>query len=161
MELEFGGRHYTVPPEELIIGADPSSGLVLAGAAPRHAVVRPLGERMATIRVATEGARILVNAVAVGSEPTPLLHGDVIQIADHRITVLNPAHPAGGPTTPPEGARERLHDTLFGVPRPKDLAPPAATPAAPDAPTARSGIPVPLIVAAAVVVALLAWFLLS
>lgn len=160
MELEFGGRHYTVPPEELIIGADPASGLVLAGAKPRHALVRPLGDRMATIRVAAEGARILVNAVEVGAEPTPLLHGDVIQIGDHRITVLNPAHPAGGPTTPPHGARERLHDTLFGVPRPEGLARPVA-PAPQPAPTARGGLPVPLIVAAAVVVALIAWFLLS
>jgi hypothetical protein len=158
MELEFGGRLYAVPPEELTIGADPASGLVLAGAEPHHAVVRRLGERMATIRVGSQGALILVNSVAVGAEPTPLLHGDVIQIGEHRITVRNPSHPAGGPMTPPEGARERLHDTLFGVPRPEGLSRPAAP--APVAPPARK-VPVAAVILVALVIAALAWFLLS
>jgi len=163
MELEFGGQRYPVPAEELIIGADPGAGLVVAGARPRHAVVRPLGERMATVRVGTEGARILVNGVEVGTEPTPLLHGDVIEIGGHRITVLNPGHPAGAPDSIPEGARERLHDTLFGVPRPQGLVRPSApnAPAPQDAPAARRG-PGPWAIAAVVVlVAALAWFFLG
>ena len=162
MELEFGGRRYPVPPEELIIGADPAAGLVLTGVEPRHAVVRRLGDRMATVRVAAEGARILVNGVAVGAEPTPLLHGDVLEIGAHRITVLNPGHPAGGPDSIPEGARERLHDTLFGVPRPEGLNRPAAgtAPVAPGAPAPRR-IPARVIVAIVAGIALLVWLLLS
>lgn len=162
MELEFGGRRYPVPAEDLIIGADPGAGLVLAGAQPRHAVVRPLGERMATVRVATEGARILVNGVEVGTEPTPLLHGDVIEIGGHRIAVLNPGHPAGAPDSIPEGARERLHDTLFGVPRPQGLARPAgpATAGAQGAPAGRGGPPRWVIAAVAALAAALIWFFL-
>jgi hypothetical protein len=163
MELEFGGRRYPVPAEELIIGADPGAGLVVAGAQPRHAVVRPLGERMATVRVGTEGARILVNGVEVGTEPTPLLHGDVIEIGGHRIAVLNPGHPAGAPDSIPEGARERLHDTLFGVPRPQGLTRPAQAdaPGAQGAPAARSG-PAPWVIPTVVVlVAALVWFFLG
>jgi hypothetical protein len=163
MELEFGGRRYPVPPEELIIGADPGAGLVLASAQARHAVVRPLGARMATVRVAAEGARILVNGVQVGTEPTPLLHGDVIEIGGDRITVLNPDHPAGAPDSIPEGARERLHDTLFGVPRPQGLARPVGpdAPVAPGAPAARRGPSPWTIAAVAVLVAALVWFFLS
>lgn len=162
MELEFGGRRYPVPAEELIIGADPGAGLVVAGAQPRHAVVRPLGERMATVRVGTEGARILVNGVEVGTEPTPLLHGDVIEIGGHRIAVLNPGHPAGAADSIPEGARERLHDTLFGVPRPEGLTRPpvAAPPAASPAPAAGRLSPA-LVAVAVAVIAVLAWILLS
>ncbi|HEX9166606.1 MAG TPA: FHA domain-containing protein [Gemmatimonadales bacterium] len=162
MELEFGGRRYPVPPDELILGADPAAGLVLPGAEPRHAVVRRLGDRMATVRVAAEGARILVNGVAVGAEPTPLLHGDVLEIGAHRITVLNPGHPAGGPDSIPEGARERLHDTLFGVPRPAGLNRPVAGPGpvAPGAPATRR-VPAWVIVAGIAGIVLLAWLLLS
>ena len=151
-----------MPPEELIIGADPGAGLVLTGVEPRHAVVRRLGDRMATVRVAAEGARILVNGVAVGAEPTPLLHGDVLEIGAHRITVLNPGHPAGGPDSIPEGARERLHDTLFGVPRPEglDRLAAATAPVAPRAPAPRR-LPVRVIVAIVAGIALLAWLLLN
>jgi hypothetical protein len=115
------------------------------------------------VRVAAEGARILVNGVQVGAEPTPLLHGDVIEIGGHRVTVLNPDHPAGAPDSIPEGARERLHDTLFGVPRPQGLARPVGgdVPAAQGAPAARRG-PAPWTIAAvAVLVAALVWFFLS
>lgn len=155
MELEFAGQRYPVPPEELTLGSDPAAGIVLPGALPRHGVVRRLGDRMATIRVAADGAAILVNGVAVGQEPTPLLHGDTIQIGEHRIAVLNPAHPVGGPTAPPAGARERLHDTLHGLPRPEGLAPGAEPEAA------GKGRPMLLVVLAGVAIAFLAWILLS
>jgi hypothetical protein len=117
MELEYGGRRYPVAEGELILGADPASSVVLTGAKPRHAVIRALGERMATIRAAEPDAHVSVNGVALGPDPTPLMHGDTIQIGAHQLKVLNPTHPAGGPNSPPAGARERLHDTMFGLPR--------------------------------------------
>lgn len=123
MELEHGGRRFPVTAEELVIGAEPACAIVLGDAFPRHAAVRGLGERMATVRSLDPGAETLVNGVAVGREPTPLLHGDTIRIGGHELRVVNPAHPAGGPTTPPAGARERLHDTFFGIPRSTTPAP--------------------------------------
>jgi hypothetical protein len=156
MELEFGGQRYPVPPGELVIGGDAAAGLVLAGAASRHAAVRLLGGRMATIRALAEGAGILVNGVAVGHEPTPLLDGDLIRIGDHQIRVLDPAHRVGGPTSPPEGARERLHDTLFGVPRPRLDQPPAAP-----VPIRRSSGHLWIILAAAAALAAVAYLLVS
>jgi len=156
MELEYAGRRYPVPQGELILGSDPASGVVLEGAGARHAVVRVLGPTMATLRVAGPGLEVTVNSVRVGQEPTPLLHGDVIRIGTHQITVLNPAHPVGTPTTPPPGAKERLHDTLFGVPRTAVTMPP---PPPPPAPPAKTGM-LWVIVAAAVSLGVLAFLLL-
>jgi len=163
MELEYGGRRYPVAEGELVLGADTTSSVVLAGAQPRHAVIRALGERMATIRAAVAGAHIAVNGVPVGPDPTPLMHGDTIQIGSHQLKVLNPTHPTGGPNTPPAGARERLHDTLFGLPR-STATPVQGVPAA--APR-RSAPPQPassgrtwIVVAAVASVLVIAWLLL-
>jgi len=160
MELEYDGRRYPVAEGELIIGADPSAAVVLTGARPRHAVVRALGERMATIRTAEAGADVAVNGVALGPDPTPLMHGDTIQIGTHQLKVLNPTHPAGGPNAPPAGARERLHDTMFGLPR-------ATVTPVPGIPAARPPEPAPRpsgkgwIVAAAIAsAAIILWLLL-
>ena len=157
MELEYAGRRYPIAQGELILGSDPASGVVLEGAGPRHAVVRVLGPTMATVRVVEPGLEVTVNTVRVGREPTPLLHGDVIRIGTHQLTVLNPAHPVGTARTPPEGAKERLHDTLFGVPRTAISVPPPAQPPAP--PPARTGM-IWVIVAAAVSIGVLAFLLL-
>ncbi len=162
MELEYGGRRYPVAEAELILGADSTATVVLTGTQPRHAVVRALGERMATIRAAVAGAEIAVNGVALGPDPTPLLHGDTIQIGSHQLKVLNPTHPAGGPDTPPAGARERLHDTLFGLPRstatPMQGGPAASRQDAPPQP-ASSGRTW-IVVAAVASVLIIAWLLL-
>jgi hypothetical protein len=161
MELEYGGRRYPVGEGELILGADAGASVVLAGVRPRHAVVRALGERMATIRAAVAGADVAVNGVALGPDPTPLMHGDTIQIGTHQIKVLNPTHPAGGPNTPPAGARERLHDTLFGLPRstatPVQGVPPAQPPSEPARRAAGKGW---IVFAAIASTAIILWLLL-
>ncbi len=161
MELEFAGRRFPVSTGDLVIGADPGADVVLAGALPRHAVVRALGDRMATIRASGPEAAITVNGVACGPEPTPLMDGDSIAIGSHELKVLNPTHPGGGPNAPPPGARERLHDTLFGLPKSTPAAGspavPRPAPAVPAAPAASRMI---AIAAAVVAVALLAWLLL-
>ena len=160
MELEYGGRRYPVAESDLILGADAGSAVVLAGTRPRHAVVRALGERMATIRSAESGADITVNGVAVGPDPTPLMHGDTIQIGSHQLKVLNPTHPAGGPNAPPAGARERLHDTMFGLPR-STATPVPGVPAAekPGTPP-RAPVKTWIVVAAVASAAIILWLLL-
>ncbi|HEX9895983.1 MAG TPA: FHA domain-containing protein [Gemmatimonadales bacterium] len=158
MELEYGGRRYSVAGGELTLGADPGATVVLAGTRAHHAVVRALGERMATIRAAEAGAEISVNGVALGPDPTPLLDGDTILIGTHQLKVVNPSHPPGGPGAPPPGARERLHDTLFGLPR---STPVPGTPAAPPPPKPQAiGGRLWIVVAAVVSLALLGWLLL-
>jgi len=164
MELEYGGRRYVVADGELTLGADPAASVVLTGARARHAVIRALGDRMATIRAAEAGADIAVNGVALGPDPTPLMHGDTIQIGTHLLKVLNPTHPGGGPNAPPAGARERLHDTLFGLPR-STATPVQGVPAAQRAPVpVRGPASSPgrtwIVIAAVASVVIIAWLLL-
>jgi len=157
MELAFRGRRYPIPSGELMIGADSAAGLVLEGARPRHASVRSLGDKMATIRALEPGAEIFVNGVRVGDEPTPLLHGDTIRIANQEVAVVNPGHSVGTPQTPPPGARERLHDTLFGMPRTVATPPPPAPGMLPTPARGKTGW---IVVAAVISLALLTYLLL-
>jgi hypothetical protein len=117
MEIEHKGKRISLSGDDLVIGSDPGVGLVLEGLEPRHAAIRKLGERMATIMALSDQANLLVNGVASKREAMPLLHGDVVKVGEHELRVINPAHPSGSPGTPPVGGRERLHDTLFGIPR--------------------------------------------
>jgi len=164
MELEHSGRRYALSGGEVVVGSDPAAGIVLADLLPRHAVVRPLGGRMATIRPGAPAADIQVNGVGVGQEPMPLLDGDVVRLGRHELRVLTPSHPAGAPDAPPAGARQQLHDTLFGVPRREALpprSPDAGTPELPPAPpSALGGGGRAWIVAAALVSGALLLFLL-
>jgi predicted component of type VI protein secretion system len=115
MQLEHAGQRHTLTDTEFVIGSEPACGLVLDSLSPRHASVRKLGTRMATITSLADGADILVNGVSAAREAMPLLHGDTVRLGEHVLKVINPEHPTGGPDTPPVGGRERLHDTLFGV----------------------------------------------
>jgi pSer/pThr/pTyr-binding forkhead associated (FHA) protein len=92
MQLEFGGRRYPVAAGEVVIGSGSDSTLVLAapGVLPRHAVIRPLGPGMAVVVPAVPGAEILVNGARLGSDPTPLMHGDKIRIGGCEIAVADP-----------------------------------------------------------------------
>lgn len=97
MQLEFGGRRYPIAAGETVIGAAPGCAVVLAGdeVRPRHAVLHgsPAG---AAIRAAAPEAGVAVNGVPLGSEPTPLLHGDKIQIGRHELLAVDPGR--GGQT---------------------------------------------------------------
>lgn len=157
MEIEYAGRRYPVSEGELVLGSAPECGIVLRDAAPRHAVIRPLGDKMATVRPAEPGLEIMVNSVLVGREATPVLHGDVIRIGAHELTMSNPSHPVGTPATPPEGAKERLHDTLFGVPK-ASLSIPRPEPVPAKAPS--RGGSVWIVVAAVVSIAIILFLLL-
>lgn len=92
MQLEFGGRRYPVAAGDLVIGSGSDSTLVIAapGVLPRHAVIRPHGPGMAVVTPASPGAEILVNGARLGSDPTPLMHGDKIGIAGLEIVVADP-----------------------------------------------------------------------
>jgi pSer/pThr/pTyr-binding forkhead associated (FHA) protein len=98
MQLEIGGRRYSVAAGETVIGSSPDCGIVLAGDAvhPRHAVVQATPGGGAAIRSSDPGADVLINGVRHGTDPTPVLHGDKIQIAGHEILAVDPGR--GGST---------------------------------------------------------------
>jgi pSer/pThr/pTyr-binding forkhead associated (FHA) protein len=89
--LELGGKRFTVPVGEVRIGSDPSGQVVLAGdkVHPHHAVVQGYGDGQVAIRRATENAEILVNGVRLGPQPTPLLHGDKVQVGPHEMLFVD------------------------------------------------------------------------
>jgi pSer/pThr/pTyr-binding forkhead associated (FHA) protein len=110
--LEVGGRRHSVPVGEMVIGSAPTAHVVLSepGVLPRHAVVQGMPDGQAAIRLGGEGARVLVNGVRLGPQPTPLLHGDKVEVGgvellfgDERrsgstqyVQAIDPATLAGG-----------------------------------------------------------------
>ncbi|MEP6572753.1 MAG: FHA domain-containing protein [Gemmatimonadota bacterium] len=92
MELEIGGQRYAVPTGELIVGSDPSSAICLSGEGvrPRHAIVQGASDGTAAARQAVPDAEVLLNGVRLGAEPSPVLHGDKLQIGTQEILVTDP-----------------------------------------------------------------------
>ncbi|MGH7644875.1 MAG: FHA domain-containing protein, partial [Gemmatimonadales bacterium] len=79
--LELGGKRFTIPVGEIVLGSDPASAVQIEGEGvqPRHAVLQGMRDGQVVIRKAVPEALVLINAVRLGAEPTPLLHGDKLQ----------------------------------------------------------------------------------
>ncbi|MGH2669454.1 MAG: FHA domain-containing protein, partial [bacterium] len=93
MQLEVAGQRYTIAAGEMTVGAAADCALQLTGddVEPRHAIVEGLADGSAVIRRAGPEVELLVNGVRQGDEPTPVLHGDKIQIGSHELLVVDPA----------------------------------------------------------------------
>ncbi len=125
MQLELGGRRYPVAAGDFVIGSGSESTLVLAaaGVLPRHAVIRQLGPGMAVVVPALSGAEILVNGARLGSDPTPLMHGDKIRIGGSEITVVDPrragatqVHATARPSLTPDSESPTPNEPSVPVP---------------------------------------------
>jgi pSer/pThr/pTyr-binding forkhead associated (FHA) protein len=92
MLLEIAGVRVPVAAGESIIGSAPGCAILLEGEGvhPQHAVLQGTAQGAAAIRSATPDAELLVNGVRLGSNPTPVLHGDKIQIGRHEILAVDP-----------------------------------------------------------------------
>jgi pSer/pThr/pTyr-binding forkhead associated (FHA) protein len=93
IHLEIGGERYPIAAGETVIGSATDSKVVLEGEGvrPRHAVVQGMAAGAAAIRALDDAAEVRVNGVRLGSDPTPLLHGDKIEIGAHELLVVDPA----------------------------------------------------------------------
>jgi pSer/pThr/pTyr-binding forkhead associated (FHA) protein len=89
--LEMGGRKFTIPAGDVLLGSDASCALHLTGAGvlPRHAKLKGLADGQVVITKAVPEAEVLINGVRLGAEPTPLLHGDKVEIAAHELTFVD------------------------------------------------------------------------
>jgi pSer/pThr/pTyr-binding forkhead associated (FHA) protein len=89
--LEVSGHRVTIPPGASVIGSDPGAAVMLAGATvlPRHALLEAAADGQVVVRRADDRAEILVNGVPLGAQPTPLLHGDKVGIADHELLFVD------------------------------------------------------------------------
>jgi pSer/pThr/pTyr-binding forkhead associated (FHA) protein len=92
MQLEVGGRRIPVATGDTVIGSAPWCAIVLEGEGvrPHHAVVQGTTGGAAAIRTAGADAEVSINGVRLGTDPTPVLHGDKIQIFEHEILAVDP-----------------------------------------------------------------------
>jgi pSer/pThr/pTyr-binding forkhead associated (FHA) protein len=100
---------------ELTIGTDGDAGVRLDGGAEKGdlAIITVDQRGTATVRRGVTGTAVLVNGVALGAEPAPLLHGDRIEVAGRQLrfsddrtagsTVVMPAFGAPAATSPSSG----------------------------------------------------------
>ena len=89
--LEMGGKRFTLPQGEVPLGADPGSVIPLAfpGVLPRHAKLKSLPDGQVVISKAVPEAEVLINGVRLGAEPTPLLHGDKVELGGQELTFVD------------------------------------------------------------------------
>src|SRR3989449_8770551 len=89
--LELGGKRFTIPVGEVTLGSDASCAISLSGAdvLPRHALFQGQADGQVVIRKASPAADILINGVRLGAEPTPLLHGDKVDVGGHELTFVD------------------------------------------------------------------------
>jgi pSer/pThr/pTyr-binding forkhead associated (FHA) protein len=116
MHLEIGGARLPVAVGETIIGSAPGSAIILEGegVVPRHAILQGTPQGAAAIRAGAPEAALLVNGIRVGADPTPVLHGDKIQIGPHELLAVDD--------------RRVGHTQLFDSGAFSDLVPPRPTP---------------------------------
>jgi pSer/pThr/pTyr-binding forkhead associated (FHA) protein len=89
--LELGGKRFTLPQGDILLGADPGSAIPLSvpGVLPRHAKLKSLPDGQVVITKAVPEAEVLINGVRLGAEPTPLLHGDKVEIGGQELTFVD------------------------------------------------------------------------
>src|SRR5437762_10562590 len=89
--LELGGKKFTIPVGEVTLGSDAGCAISLAGPAvlPQHALVQGQADGQVIIRKASPAADVLINGVRLGAEPTPLLHGDKVEVGGHELTFVD------------------------------------------------------------------------
>src|SRR5438552_18299951 len=89
--LELGGKRFPIPAGEVFLGSDAGCAVVISGAGvqPRHAVFQGQADGQVVIRKATPAADVLINGVRLGAEPTPLLHGDKIEVGGQELTFVD------------------------------------------------------------------------
>ena len=89
--LEMGGRKFTISAGEVFLGSDPGSAIHLTatGVLPRHAKLKGLPDGQVVITKAVPEADVLINGVRLGAEPTPLLHGDKVEVGGQELTFVD------------------------------------------------------------------------
>src|SRR6266513_879188 len=89
--LELGSKKFTIPVGEVALGSDAGCAISLAGAAvlPRHALLQGQVDGQVIIRKASPAAEVFINGVRLGAEPTPLLHGDKVEVGGQELTFVD------------------------------------------------------------------------
>jgi pSer/pThr/pTyr-binding forkhead associated (FHA) protein len=89
--LEMGGRKFTIPAGEVVLGSDADCAIQLSGpgVAAKAAILNGLPDGQVSVRRAVPEAIVSINGVKLGAEPTPLLHGDKVEVGEHELTFVD------------------------------------------------------------------------
>src|SRR5712692_6702708 len=89
--IELGSRKFTIPVGGVTLGSDVGCAIALTGPGvlARHALLQGQPDGQVIIRKAAAAAEVLINGVRLGAEPTPLLHGDKVDIGEHELTFVD------------------------------------------------------------------------
>jgi len=89
--LEMGGKRFTIPAGEVFLGSDVACAIQIGGTGvlAKHAAFRGTPDGQVVVRKAVPEAEVTINGVRLGAEPTPLLHGDKVQVAGHEFTFVD------------------------------------------------------------------------
>src|SRR5438034_10282058 len=89
--FELGGKKFSIQVGEASLGSDPACAITIAGPGvlPRHAVLQGQSDGQVIIRKASPAAEVLINGVRLGAEPTPLLHGDKVEVGGYELTFVD------------------------------------------------------------------------
>ena len=110
--LEFGGRRHPIPVGEIALGCEAAGRVVLGPDVQTHfAILQGTSDGQVAIRRAEADAEILINGVRLGPQPSPLLHGDKVEVAGQEQ--LPRIHPAK--QTLQGGLVGQRHQQLCGV----------------------------------------------
>jgi pSer/pThr/pTyr-binding forkhead associated (FHA) protein len=89
--IELDGHRHPIPPGESAVGSNPDSFITLqgAGVTPRHLLLRGGADGQVAVRRADEHAETYINGVRLGPQPTPLLHGDKIELGGFELLFVD------------------------------------------------------------------------
>lgn len=92
MELELAGQRFTIPVGEAAIGSDPSCAIRVVGTGVRPVHVRIQGspDGSAAVRPADSDSVVELNGVRLGADPSPILHGDKLQVGQQELVCVDP-----------------------------------------------------------------------
>src|SRR5438105_3738746 len=85
--IQVNDKQHTLKPGQTRVGAGPGADASVSNDASigLQAVLDLAGNNQVVIRRAREGANVRVNGVNLGVEPTPLIHGDKVEVAGTEI----------------------------------------------------------------------------
>ncbi len=90
-QVEWGSRRFPIPVGEVEAGSDAACAIQVTDprVLPRH--VRFIGQAdgQVVVRKAVPEADVLINGVRLGGEPTPLLHGDKLDLAGVELAFVD------------------------------------------------------------------------
>ena len=89
--IEINGKRHPIPPGESAIGSDSNGFIALQGESitSRHLLIQGTADGQAAVRRADDSAETHINGVRLGPQPTPLLHGDKIELGGYELLFVD------------------------------------------------------------------------